>query len=76
MKILNSISFYILFFTSMVMLLNETSIRYTAVGMIIGLVLFMTLRNSSKENIYELLAITWLQSKFKNNPVIMDMTNE
>lgn len=76
MKILNSISFYVLSIVSMVMVLNDTPNRYTLIGLFIMFVLFMSLRNSTKENIYELLGITWLQSKFKNNVVIMDMTNE
>lgn len=76
MKILNSISFYILSVMSMVMVLNNTSNRYTLVGLVIMFILFGILRNSSKEDIYELLGINWLQKQFKNNPIIMDMTKE
>lgn len=76
MKILNSISFYILSVMSMVMILNDTFNRYTLIGFIIMFILFMILKNSSKESIYNLLGITYLQKKFKNNVVIMDMTNE
>ena len=76
MKILNSISFYILSVMSMVMILNDTFNRYTLIGFIIMFILFMILKNSSKESIYNLLGIIYLQKKFKNNVVIMDMTNE
>jgi hypothetical protein len=76
MKILNSISFYILSVMAMVMVLNDNFNRYTIIGICIMIVLFMSLKDSSKESIYELLGITWLQKKFKNNPIIMDMTNE
>lgn len=76
MKILNSISFYILSVMSMVMILNDTPNRYTLIGFIIMFILFMTLKNSSKKSIYDLIGITYLQKKFKNNIVIMDMTNE
>jgi len=76
MKILNSISFYILITISIVMVLNNSSICYSIIGLILMIYLFMTLKNSSKEYIYDLLGITYLQKKFKNNVVIMDMTNE
>ena len=76
MKILNSISFYILSVMAMVMILNENVNRYTFIGIVIFGILFMYLKNSTKEEIFELLGITWLQKKFKNSELIMDMTNE
>lgn len=76
MKILNSISFYILVAISIVMVLNNSSIRFSIIGLILMIYLFMTLKNSSKESIYELLGITYLQKKFKNNEVIRKMTEE
>ena len=76
MKILNSISFYILSVMAMVMILNENVNRYNFIGFIILGILFMYLKNSTKEEIFELLGITWLQNKLKNSELIMDMTNE
>lgn len=76
MKILNSISFYILSVMAMVMILNENVNRYNFIGFIILGILFMYLKNSTKEEIFELLGITWLQNKLNNSELIMDMTNE
>lgn len=76
MKILNSISFYILSAMAMVMILNENVNRYNFIGFIILGILFMYLKNSTKEEIFELLGIIWLQNKLKNSELIMDMTNE
>ena len=76
MKIQNSISFYILTTISIVMVLNNSSIPYKIIGLILMIYLLMTLKNSSKESIYDLLGITYLQKKFKNNKVIMEMTKE
>jgi len=76
MKILNSISFYILSVMAMVMILNENVNSYNFIGFIILGILFMYLKNFTKEKIFELLGITWLQKKFKNSELIMDMTNE
>ena len=76
MKILNSISFYIMSVMAMVMILNENVNRYNFIGFIILGILFMYLKNSTMEEIFELLGITWLQNKLKNSELIMDMTNE
>jgi hypothetical protein len=76
MKILNSISFYILSVMAMVMILNENVNHYNFIGFIILGILFMYLKNSTKEEIFELLGITWLQNKLKNSELIMNMTNE
>lgn len=76
MKILNSISFYILSVMAMVMIINENVNRYTFIGIVIFGILFMYLKNSTKEEIFEVLGITWLQNKFKNSELIKDMTNE
>ena len=76
MKILNSISFYIMSVMAMVMILNENVNRYNFIGFIILGILFMHLKNSTKEDIFELLGINWLQNKLKNSELIMNMTNE
>jgi len=76
MKLINSIAFYFFAVVSMIMVLNESSIIYNIIGFAFVIILFMSLKNSSKENIYELIGINWLQKKFNSNSVIMDMTNE
>jgi hypothetical protein len=59
----------------MIMVLNESSVICNIIGFVFAIILFMSLKNSSKESVYELLGINWLQKKF-NNPVIMEMKNE
>ena len=76
MKLLNSISFYILLVMAIVMILNNEFNYYDFIGLVILGILIMSLKNSSKENIYELLGIDWLKKKFKNFELIMDMTKE
>lgn len=61
---------------SVLMMLNGTPNFYTVMGIIFAIFLVLSLRNYSKDEIYELLGITWLQNRFKNNEVIMDMTKE
>lgn len=76
MKLLNSISFYILASLATVFILNDELNRFTFIGLFIAVVLYVALRHSTEEEIYELLGINWLQKKFKNNPIIMDLKNE
>ena len=75
MKLINSIAFYFFAVVSMIMVLNESSVICNIIGFAFVIVLFMSLKNSSKESVYELLGINWLQEKL-NNPVIMEMKNE
>ena len=76
MKTINSIIFYVLTSVLILMVFNSASIRLNIIGLVILLIEFMTLKNYDKEVIFELLGITWLQKKFKNNKLIMDMTKE
>ena len=76
MKTINSIIFYILTSVLILMVFNSASIQLNIIGLIILGIEFMTIKNYDKEVIFELLGITWLQKKFKNNKLIMDMTKE
>jgi Na+/H+ antiporter NhaA len=76
MKQFNSVLFYIVLTVSMFMVLNESSIYVTLFGLVIMFLILGQLKNSSKENVYELLGINWLQKKFNNSELIMDMTKE
>ena len=76
MKLLNSISFYILLVMAIIMILNNKFNYYDLIGLVILGILIILLKNSSKENIYELLGIAWLKNKFKNSELIKDITKE
>lgn len=76
MKLINLLFFYLLVFVSMVMVLNDNFNRYSIIGICLMIVLAMFLKTCNKNEIYELLGIAWLQKKFKNNKVIMEMTKE
>lgn len=76
MKTINSIIFYVLTSVLILMVLNSASIQLNIIGLVILGIEFMTIKNYDKEVIFELLGITWLQTKFKNNKLIMNMTKE
>ena len=76
MKTINSMLFYILISVSMLMILNSNSIKFNIIGLVIMGIELMVLRSYNKEEIFELLGITWLQKKFENNKLIMDITKE
>lgn len=75
-KLINSISFYIIALSGMIMVLNNNFNLFNIVGVLIIALIGIWFKDSSKEEIYDTLGITWLQKKFKNNKVIIDMTNE
>ena len=76
-KLINSISFYFIAIAGFVLTLNENSNWvFNICGFLILVWILISFKNSTKEEIYDTLGITWLQKKFKNNKVIMDMTNE
>jgi len=76
MKTINSIIFYVLTSVLILMVFNSASIRLNIIGLVILGIEFMTIKNYDNEVIFELLGITWLQKKFKNNKLIMNMTKE
>ena len=73
---LNSISFYSLFFIGIIMICCESPAWMLSLGFAIMVILFHWAHHTDSKEIYRVLGITALQNKFKNNPVIMDMTNE
>ena len=73
---LNSISFYCLFFIGIVMICCESPVWVMPIGFAILLGLHHWIKNTNNQVIYNVLGITALQKKFKNNDIIMDMTNE
>lgn len=74
-KIWISFNFYLLVVINIIAAQNPIS-RWMMAAIILDVVFFPIIKKLPKEQIYEITGATWLQKKFKNNPVIMDMTNE
>ena len=74
-KIWISFNFYLLVVINIIAAQNPIS-RWMLIAIILDIVYFPIIKKIPDEKLYEIMGITWLQSKFKNNVVIMDMTNE
>ena len=74
-KIWLSFNFYLLFVMNIIAMQNPIS-KWMLITVVRDFVFFPIIKNLPNERLYEIMGITWLQSKFKNNAVIMDMTNE
>lgn len=76
MKLLYSVSVYFSAILAMVFIFSDSPVWIMPIGFAILLGLHHWAKNTSNDVICEVLGITALQKKFKNNDVIMDMTNE
>ena len=74
-KIWFSFNFYLLFVMNIIAMQNPIS-KWMLITVVLDFVFFPIIKTLPNERLYEIMGITWLQSKFKNNAVIMDMTNE
>ena len=74
-KIICSISFYIAFTVNTILVLSD-NIWMALIGIVMLVCLYKICKMIGGEMMTDILGIKWLQSKFKNNVVIMDMTNE
>ena len=74
-KIWISFNFYLLVVINIIAVQNPIS-RWMMSAIILDIVFFPIIKSLSNEQIYEITGVTWLQKKFKNNLVIMDMTKE
>ena len=74
-KIWISFNFYLLVVMNIIAIQNPIS-KWMLITVVLDFVFFPIIKNLPKEQLYEITGVTWLQSKFKNNVVIMDMTNE
>lgn len=74
-KIFNFVFFFLmLLMNTIVLTSNSLTLSFI---MIIGNVVYLSwLSIKSDEKIFEITGTTWLQKKFKNNKVIMEMTKE
>lgn len=74
-KIICSISFYAAFTINFILIISN-SFWTNLIGVILMIIMYKICKHIGSEMMTEILGINWLQKKFKNNVVIMDMTNE
>ena len=74
-KIWISFNFYLLVVINIIAMQNPIS-QWVISTIILDAVFFPIIKKLPNEQIYEITGVAWLQKKFKNNDVIMDMTNE
>ena len=74
-KIWISFNFYLLVVINIIAMQNPIS-KWMIAAIILDVIFFPIIKSLPKKQIYEITGVTWLQKKFKNNPVIIDMTNE
>jgi len=75
-KSIISIMFYFVAIMAIVFIFNNESVFLTFIGLMIIFSLMSFAKAFGKDVMYNILGINWLQKKFKNSELIMDMTNE
>jgi len=70
-----SFGFYFLLVMNIIAISNPFSMWMLA-AILFNLVVFYYSKNISSKLLYKISGISYLQKMFKNNPVIMEMTNE
>ena len=74
-KIWISFNFHLLLTINVIAIMNPFS-GWGLAAMVLDIIFIPVIKRLPNEYLYEIMGITWLQKKFKNNKVIMDMTNE
>lgn len=74
-KIWISFNFYLLVVINIIAVQNPIS-RWMWAAIILDIVFFPIIKKLPETQLYEITGVTWLQKKFKNNKVVMDMTVE
>ena len=74
-KIFNFIFFFLMVALSSIAL-SSNSLKFAFIMVITDIIYLFWLSNKNDTKIFEITGVTWLQKKFKNNKLIMDMTNE
>lgn len=74
-KIWISFNFYLLVVINIIAIQNPIS-KWMMIAIILDVMFFPIIKKIPETQLYEILGITWLQKKFKNNRIIVDMTNE
>ena len=67
--------FYLLVVINLVAIQNPISM-WMLTTIILDVIFFPIIKKIPETHLHEILGITWLQKKFKNNKVIMNMTKE
>lgn len=74
-KIWISFNFYLLVVINIIAVQNPISL-WMMTAIILDVVFFPIIKKLPENQLYEITGTTWLQKKFKNNKVIMEMTKE
>ena len=74
-KIWISFNFYLLVVINIIAIQNPVS-KWMMIVIILDVMFFPIIKKIPETQLHEILGITWLQNKFKNSKLIMDMTNE
>ena len=74
-KIWISFNFYLLVVINIIAVQNPIS-RWMMTAIILDVVFFPIVKNIPETKLHKIMGITWLQKKFNNNKVIMEMTKE
>ena len=74
-KIFN-FGFFFLMVTMSSIALSSNSLKFAIMMVLADMVYLIWLSGKPKSKIFEITGVTWLQKKFKNNTLIMDMTEE
>jgi len=74
-KIWISFNFYLLVVINIIAIQNPIS-NWMLITIILDIVYFPIIKRIPEAQLREIMGITWLQKKFKNSELIMDMTNE
>ena len=74
-KIFNFIFFFLMVVMNAVAFSSD-SLKFTFIMVIVDIIYLFWLSTKNDAKIFEITGVTWLQKKFKNNELIMDMTNE
>jgi len=74
-KIWISFNFYLLVVINIIAVQNPIS-QWMIAAIILDIVFFPIIKKLPNDKLYEIMGITWLQKKYKNNKVIVEMTKE
>jgi hypothetical protein len=74
-KIFNFIFFFLVVAMSSIAFSSD-SLKFAFIIVIVDMIYLFWMSTKNDAKIFEITGVTWLQKKFKNNELIMDMTNE
>ena len=74
-KIFN-FGFFFLVVMMNVIAFSSNSLKFTFFMIMLDIIYLIWLSGKKDSKIFDITGVTWLQKKFKNNELIMDMTKE